>query len=1007
MRLLWYIVALGMIGAATLLTASTRNADRPAPVHSVATNDPWRSAADLFFRVAARDEAIPDAGLPRSVAQDGGGFIWLATDAGLGRWDGTAFKTYTTERTPTAGALPEPMVNLVFADRSGRLWLGMSAEGLLWHDPATEQFYRPVNRTPLDSAHILAITDDGSGGLWVGSDRGLANVTGGDHRVAMVVPGDATGLPRGAAHAVLVDRRGAIWVTVGTRLFRRTSNVARFEPVSLGPNVAAVSALHEDARGRVWIVTTGSGVTVVDVDGTIRWVSLTGMGRSPVLGTMIDAGNGEVWIASRSGIVAVDITTRRVRNFVHDPAIPGSLPENGLNQLMRDRSGLVWIVGDATLAYVDPAPRRVLGIVGALRPAAGRAPEAAWAVGAAPDGTIWYGSADTAAARLVPNKNDAALPVHRTAVPGARSGVLAFAFWPGWGTYMAGEDGLFVLPSAARSAIRLSASPWTRLLLQDTTLYVGGNGVASLDVRAPAAPVLAPWSAELTDPRVKSLVSTADGSLWVGTASGLNRVDLATGAVTHVRPRSTTAPDLRANFISTLLVDNAGRLWAGTIGGGLTVFRRDGRTWHSAFHLGRQDGMPHDTIDKLLLARNGRIWASTDGGIVQIDPRSLTITPLRAADGVSFVANWTGAGDMLPDGRLVFAGFGGLTIIDPDLPQRSMGNAPLHFIAIRANGRGIIPSPTGRLTIGTDDRSLTAEFARLDYATSRDQAFAYRLLPSEQSWTRVDAQHNVARYTNLPPGESTLVVRALAPAPGGVMRPVGEPLTVTLDVERRWTETIAFVIVVGIATLTAGFFLLSLRMRSARQRERRLEHLVERRTAELRVSQSELEKLAYSDTLTGLSNRRHYGEVVGALLAHARHNPFALLLIDLDRFKQVNDQLGHDTGDALLVEVADRLTAAMRQRDSIFRLGGDEFAIVVTEMPDEQAIEDVCRRLYHAFTKRISAGDHEITVSLSIGAVIVNAEGQSMERIYKLADQALYDAKRAGRGTWRLAPIDA
>jgi len=1009
MRWLRYGLGWMLIAAASVLGAAAVHPDRPHPlapapsVFTVAAHDPWRSVADLFFKVAARDAAIPDAGLPRAVAQDGQGFIWLATDAGLARWDGVGFKSYTTEPGPATGALPELMVSALFADRGGRLWLGMNAEGLLWHDPATETFRRPANHTALDHAHVQAIDDDDAGNLWVGSDRGLAVVRGPDHHVTMVAPGTASGLPAGTVRAVMADRHGALWVASGVRLFRRERGSRRFTEIALDLTTGTINSLVEDRQGQVWVATDTSGLVVVDPAGGSRRFGIEQNGRAPVVTSMIDAGDDQLWVGSRDGIVEVDASTRDVRHLTHDPAIPGSLPENGLNQLFRDRSGMIWVVGDATLSYVDPVPHRVLGLVSILRPRADLAPEAAWSVGAAPDGSIWYGSADAPARRLTPNRNAPGPLVRQSTVPGARRGVTAFAFTPGGGAFTAGEDGLFFTPANSRPPITLSSARWSRLLLDGTTLYVGGDGVGAVDMRHPTTLTHVAWSKMLSDPRVRSMATTPDGALWVGTARGLNRVDLASGKVTAFQPHSAAAPELQANYISTLLVDHHGRLWAGTLGGGITIFQRDGATWRSVRHLGRSDGLPHDTIDKLLRVPGAAIWASTDGGIVRIDPDTLTVTPLRAADGVPFVANWTGAGDVLPDGRLVFASFGGLALVNPAVPARRTVAAPLRFTAIDAGGHAVPPPQPGAvLTIASAERSVTAEFALLDYA-GRDQTFAYRLSPLEQGWTRVDAQHRVARYTNLPPGTSTLVVWALAPSAGGRLRPVGTPLVLKLEVQRKWFETTVFRVFTVLALIAAVVALFQLRMRAARSRQRRLEHLVAQRTAELLVSQTELEKLAYTDTLTGLGNRRRYGEVVGRQLAQARRQPFALLLIDLDRFKQVNDELGHDTGDALLVAVADRLSDAMRQRDTIFRLGGDEFAIVVADVADAHAVGEVCRRLYATFAEPVSAGAHRLCVALSIGAVIVDRDEQAMEVVYRRADQALYEAKNAGRGTWRIA----
>lgn len=999
-------IACVLVACATCALAASVPRTPPAAAarerSEAARPDPWRGAADRFFKVVARDEAIPDAGLPRAVAQDGDGFIWLATDAGLARWDGAGFKSFTTAATADAGALPEVMVNLLFADAAGRLWLGMSAEGLLWHDPVTERFVRPPNRTPLDATHVTAIDDDGAGGLWVASDIGLAHVRGADRRVTLIAPDAANDLPKGPIRALHRDARGALWIAADRRLFVRRADESRFAPVALS-GAGAIADLLDDGRGALW-VSTPTGFYTVDVRGAVRYLPVGDRERPPALGAMIRAGDGTIWTASRTGIWIVDPLTSRVRHLRHDPIIASSLPEDSLNQLIRDAAGRVWVVGDATLAYVDPAPRRVLGLVGALRPAPGALPDQAWSVGAAPDGTIWYGAADVPAARLVPSAGAIAPPQR---LPGARRDVHAFAFPPGHGAFTAGDDGLFHLSLAGRDAKRLSSEPWSRLLLDGDRLYVGGTGVGVIDVRQPQAPAHAAWSARLTDPRVRSLAVTGDGSLWVGTARGLNRVDPLKGRVEQFRPRTRAGAALHGNYVSTLLTDRQGRLWAGTVGGGLALFEQQGTAWRGIAHFGRREGLPHDTIDKLLAGPDGAIWASTDGGIARIDPATRAITLLKPADGLAFTANWTGAGDTLPDGRLVFAGFGGLTIVDPALPAAAPWQAPLRFTAIRGGGRSIPAQQAATLSIGPDERSLTAEFARLDYAAGRDQAFAYRLEPQEHEWTRVDAQHRIARYTNLPPGRSTLVVRALESSGAGSgdrLRPVGAPLTLALDVEHRWSETPIVHATAIAGVLAATYGLVHLRLRSARRRERLLETLVERRTAELLVSRSELEKLAYSDTLTGLGNRRLYGEVLARLVAASDAAPFALLLIDLDRFKQVNDGFGHDVGDALLVEVADRLTATVRQRDSIFRLGGDEFAILIADARDDQGVADLCRRLQAACAPSVTIDRRTLSPALSIGAVVARGGATTAEALYKAADLALYEAKRAGRGTWRLAP---
>jgi diguanylate cyclase (GGDEF)-like protein len=139
------------------------------------------------------------------------------------------------------------------------------------------------------------------------------------------------------------------------------------------------------------------------------------------------------------------------------------------------------------------------------------------------------------------------------------------------------------------------------------------------------------------------------------------------------------------------------------------------------------------------------------------------------------------------------------------------------------------------------------------------------------------------------------------------------------------------------------------------------------------------------------------------LLAQAsrRQGRFALLLLDLDQFKQVNDSLGHDAGDSLLTEAGKRFKAAVRDADFVARLGGDEFAILLAESHDVEAIEKVCLRIIEAFVVPIAFNSHAVHASPSIGAALYPDHGTTQESLFKSADVALYAAKRAGRNTWR------
>jgi diguanylate cyclase (GGDEF)-like protein len=174
-----------------------------------------------------------------------------------------------------------------------------------------------------------------------------------------------------------------------------------------------------------------------------------------------------------------------------------------------------------------------------------------------------------------------------------------------------------------------------------------------------------------------------------------------------------------------------------------------------------------------------------------------------------------------------------------------------------------------------------------------------------------------------------------------------------------------------------------------------LEDITERRNAEARITH-----LARFDELTGLPNRVNFRDEIGHLLAspHGTDEASALLFIDLDQFKQVNDTLGHPCGDQLLCAVADRLRAMLRPEDFVARFGGDEFVVFQQNIksPDEAAA--LARRIVDHLSERYKIDNHLVEIGASIG--IAMTSGVGADTLLKNADMALYRAKADGRGTF-------
>jgi diguanylate cyclase (GGDEF)-like protein len=179
--------------------------------------------------------------------------------------------------------------------------------------------------------------------------------------------------------------------------------------------------------------------------------------------------------------------------------------------------------------------------------------------------------------------------------------------------------------------------------------------------------------------------------------------------------------------------------------------------------------------------------------------------------------------------------------------------------------------------------------------------------------------------------------------------------------------------------------------------------IASRRIRERWLAEDKIRFLALHDSLTGLPNRAQLREHLERAAARSRRHGSSLgvFCLDLDRFKNVNDTLGHPTGDALLTEVAARLRESVREVDLVGRLGGDEFAIVAEELDSPEAAIRMARRVCETLGETYHVNGHEVTTSASIGIALGPVQGEAAEVLMKHADLALYRAKQDGRNTFR------
>lgn len=188
-------------------------------------------------------------------------------------------------------------------------------------------------------------------------------------------------------------------------------------------------------------------------------------------------------------------------------------------------------------------------------------------------------------------------------------------------------------------------------------------------------------------------------------------------------------------------------------------------------------------------------------------------------------------------------------------------------------------------------------------------------------------------------------------------------------------------------------------------RRKRREEKLQRSHDELKVVEDNLRHLAYHDALTGLPNRPFFCEQVEETLAWSQKNNlcFAVLFIDLDGFKKVNDTLGHDNGDRLLTIVAQRLSSCLRGSDTVARLGGDEFTIILRAIPKVQIAANVAEKIIASICEPILLEGQATRVGASVGISIYPIDSQDSQTLIKQADTAMYSAKQRGKNGYQFA----
>jgi len=884
------------------------------------------------------------------MAQDTAGFLWVATQDGVYRYDGNRFARFGL-----AEGLPSSYVANVQAAPDGSVWV-ITYGGLARFDG------RRFSAVAAPQPNAISIDD--ANNVWIATARGVlrgaakqpfAAIAGwsGEEATAVCFDKSARAVLAASANrigrfangvwtfwtnpgneridAIVVDRQHTIWARSAGHLWSKAENEAAFHDESRAlPATSTSGYLAVDRRGNLW-VPTDRGVATHDDSG---WSVIGAAEGLPIewARDVLEDREGSIWIAS----LGVHRMLGRGELTSYDRR--SGLPNAVIWCFLWDRAGRLLVGTDLGLARSTPTGWETVP---------GTAGHQIRSVIEDADGTLWMAGSPAEVLRVGGD-------IH--AYPVAGRTVLKL---------VRDNDGALWAATRGGGLLRKAANEdrFTRIAVPNGT----------------------------SDETFRWLLIDSRGRLWAAGEHGIACLDRG------IWRRYTTRDGLAHNHAAYIIETASGNFLATYFEPlGMVRFSIDGgAAMHIVDHLDARRGLSSSKIFLVGEDARHRLWVGTGVGVDLVN--GPLIEHLGMADGL--------AGDDIdamaflaqPDGEVFLGTSSGFS----------------HYVP-RADAPRVEPPPV-RITssaVGAK-HDFSASFAALTYLKQDLIEYQVRLVGLEDEWR--PAVSRDVRYAMLAPGQYRFEARARL-RPGTWSAPVSVPFTIA----PAWWQT-SLARVLGIVAVLA-LIVLAHRARVAllRRRNRELEALVAQRTHELADVNTRLMDLSVTDALTGMKNRRYLDLCMPEYMADAlrRHESLSrtgvdptrenadllFFLLDLDRFKEINDRFGHAAGDRVLVDIHELLKTTMRDTDTLVRWGGEEFLLIGRNSSRHEAAS-IAERIRsaiagHAFIVGRRTTSLRLTCSIGFAAfpfLPLDRTRFGWQEVLDVADTCLYAAKHAGR----------
>ena len=822
-----------------------------------------------------------------SVLQSSQGFIWVATDNGLARYDGNKVVTYLHSR-KNAKTIGSNFVWDIAQGAHGNLWLATEGGGLdRWNrDDNTFTNFRHIKRDPqsISSNGVRSVTVAPNGDIVAGTENAgldVLNVKTGVFTHFKNNPTDTQSLSGNHVYVLLYDKEGNLWVGTDNGLDEQVKGTATFtrfltekEGIKQTTPVVVISLL-QDRNGNIWAGTLGKGLFLLDSAGRIvkhfqHHKQSKGSLSSNMVQALLQDSAGRIWIGTSKGLEAYFEKTNSFASYKGNLQNGNALKNGDIRALYQDHAGLIWISSYNQGLYIwDPKSWEL----GAEKPKvlknkvvtafAGQS-RALW-VGSTgglylfnSTNNSWqsFGSA-TGFATILKNQIIMSLLENKRGL------------WIGTfdkGLYHLGPDGTLTCIKVDKgSGTGLSNSGVMSILdMGHHRLWLGTyqGGINILNTRTNQVvqlPFNTGQSGEVSSPTISALAKAGDGFVWAGTyGGGLDLLNSAGKVVAVYKSKAGSLASLPSNMVFAIAASQSGKVWVAT-GGGLSLVEgspmRPSSIKFKTYSV--NDGLSSNSIYGIIPYAKHVLWLSCSSGLMRFNTKTHKVKTYHVENGLIGEDFQAGAYLKIKGGDIAFGGNNGINLFDPKRlkTNRSKPRIALTGVNILGVKDAALAAPwrTHVLHLRYSDNIVSFDFAVLNFTDVSRNRISYRVSGITRRWITLGARNKIT-LTNLQSGKHTLEVRG-----EGSDSVWSKPYVLTLyKSPPPWLSPEAY----------AGYVLLALLLLGALYRKQRnawkaqarekalLEIMVESRTKELRVANEELLRMAKvkSDFLDRMSH---------------------------------------------------------------------------------------------------------------------------------------------------------